>query len=271
MRFTRQVVTDLDVDLQAYTKLAQAAQQQKRFSPDLTGWPTYAAVVGSGMALATAAGADIMYSGVQNISASVPPALANAFAVAPINLDGVGGVEFRLAVEHDFGNTTQAARLDQIGVGNPAAVLLNGSAHLRKLASGAIISNGAPGGFGSGHRALRIFDTSFNGFSGTWPAGMTGFAGFRFNISGNQHYGWIRLRWEDLGGISGGPDGLTAIDWAYNTVPNELITAGAMPSVDPDPTSVPEPSTLLLGALAAGATSVLTWRRRVAAKTQPTQ
>jgi len=63
-------------------------------------------------------------------------------------------------------------------------------------------------------------------------------------------YGWIRLRWDpDSLGL---PLTLKALDWAYNTNLNRPIHVG----------SVPEPGTLSLTLLAAGAVGVLAWRKR---------
>ncbi len=92
---------------------------------------------------------------------------------------------------------------------------------------------------------------------GDFNKGRTGFAGFRFrtgSLSGMPlyHYGWIRLRWDDfLVAYQDFPQIETVIDWAYNTTSNAPIHIG----------TVPEPSTLVLALMAAGAAGVQAWRR----------
>jgi hypothetical protein len=85
--------------------------------------------------------------------------------------------------------------------------------------------------------------------SGLWVAGHTAFAG----IHNGPEFGWIRLVYSD--NAQGYPDTITAIDWAYNT--NGPINAG-----QGAPTATPEPGSVSLLALAAGATGILALRRR---------
>ena len=67
----------------------------------------------------------------------------------------------------------------------------------------------------------------------------------------NPLYGWIR--------VNGGPTQgfpATIVDWAYEDSGGGILTGA---------TQVPEPSSLALGFLAAGAAGVAAWRRRKAA------
>ncbi|MCG8701214.1 MAG: hypothetical protein MI922_24385 [Bacteroidales bacterium] len=45
--------------------------------------------------------------------------------------------------------------------------------------------------------------------------------GYRFDIDGKIHYGWLRID------INKAKKSVTIVDWAYNSNPNEGITAGA--------------------------------------------
>jgi hypothetical protein len=74
-------------------------------------------------------------------------------------------------------------------------------------------------------------------------SGFTGFVGIEFEISGNTHYGWLRMTLH--------PDTGAAIlrDYAYESEPGVGIIAGA----------IPEPSTILLAGLGGLA---LLWRAR---------
>ena len=102
-----------------------------------------------------------------------------------------------------------------------------------------------PGVLVDGSSSLGTWQTMTPEFTGT-----TAFMGVKFFDSANDPlYGWIR--------ITGGPDNAipaTIVDWAY-----ENSGAGIMTGV------VPEPNSLALGCLAAGAAGLAAWRRRKAA------
>ena len=71
-------------------------------------------------------------------------------------------------------------------------------------------------------------------FPATGPfAGVDGYLGIRFYIGSALHYGWMRLDFDN--GFPNVPQGFLT-EWAYNSVPDQPIAAGA----------VPEPSTLAL-------------------------
>ncbi len=78
----------------------------------------------------------------------------------------------------------------------------------------------------------------------------TAFMGVQFRDANNDVlYGWIR--------ITGGPTQgfpATVVDWAYENSGAGILTG-----------AVPEPSSLALGCLAAGATGLAAWRKRKAA------
>ena len=68
-----------------------------------------------------------------------------------------------------------------------------------------------------------------------WGGGVTdGYLGIKFAISGNLHYGWIRM---DV------PDStieMTIKDWAYNSTPNATIMVGDTGTPPIDTTSIKE-------------------------------
>ena len=134
-------------------------------------WPVYAAAAGSGLAMATAAGADIIYSGPQNLSASIK-GTGNSTNGVNINIDGKGN-NFFLGVSNQ--------KIGAFGVREAVAFLQGGAPHhsvltpftyqLANLAFGAKISRGG-GAFGAVWTALceRVLwgGRAFRG----WPSGV---------------------------------------------------------------------------------------------------
>jgi hypothetical protein len=101
-------------------------------------------------------------------------------------------------------------------------------------------------------------------FEGPWANGGKGvknrYLGFKFQINGRIHFGWARLN------VSF-DRGFTALltGYAYETIPDKSIIAGATKGPDAEPAAslnppTPEPATL--GALAMGAPGLSIWRRK---------
>lgn len=91
------------------------------------------------------------------------------------------------------------------------------------------------------------------------------FLGVRFLINGNTHYGWIRLT------VTTDPRGLSATitGYAYETVPNKRITAGAGASPASETkvsNSTQRPDAVSLGMLALGADGLTLWRREATSR-----
>jgi hypothetical protein len=114
----------------------------------------------------------------------------------------------------------------------------------------------------------RITD-SFSHFlqwDGQWANGGKGlnnrYAGVKFMINGEVHYGWIRV---SMNTATDGTFNTTMTGYAYETIPNKPILAGATKDSDEEKSSAAvetpasEPATL--GALALGAPGLSIWRR----------
>jgi MYXO-CTERM domain-containing protein len=214
---------------------------------------TYAAAIGSALALATNANADIVYSGYQGITF---PFLSAASWQVPLN---VGGARFTMDLYaviglfsfHNGYGVIQYGRAFSLGSAPPASVgslmlAPSGPYHTaRRLNAGAVISSGAV--FGK----TGLLRMEFHGDAyGQWMPGQPGIAGIRFLSSDGYHYGWIRFLLTD--NQFGVPNDITAIDWAYQTVAGDPVNAGATPEPDGKP----------LALLALGAAGILAWRRR---------
>jgi hypothetical protein len=136
-------------------------------------------------------------------------------------------------------------------------MMRNVSANPKRLASGAVISNGQSFNNGGALHARSVVAGAARS-KGTWPKSGTGFAGVKFKSNGQTFFGWIRLEWQDTTN-QGFPNKLTAIDWAYNDVAGAPINAG---QGIPTTTTTPEPSSMALALMAAGCVGVLAWRKR---------
>lgn len=116
--------------------------------------------------------------------------------------------------------------------------------------------------FSNGIGSFNLWDTyggiAFPAAGFQWlDDGTTNFIGFRANIGGNTHFGWVRVRMDPWQAGIGAPVGnppvatgavpITLIDMAWESTPNASILAG----------QVPEPATAAaLGLLALGAAGV---------------
>jgi len=96
-----------------------------------------------------------------------------------------------------------------------------------------------------------------SGFEGPFANTGNKFMGFKFNISGETHYGWALLNART--GVQDGRTGIqtTLLGYAYDTVANEAIHAGQMRAEAPRFSRAPE-----AGTLAALALGWPVWRRQ---------
>ena len=101
------------------------------------------------------------------------------------------------------------------------------------LDSGSVISSGQAtwnnNGFGSSSfQSLNWTSTYYGALynDGNFVDVTDKFIGLRFNISGQTHYGWVRLD------VSADASVWTVKDYAYNTTPGEAINAGQTLSID---------------------------------------
>lgn len=146
-------------------------------------------------------------------------------------------------------------------LGNGANPVGTGSAltYVSKLASGTTVgpaSTFIAGGTAFAYPLLAYIDpTNVYALPGTqWEGGVTdGFVGIRLAVSGQFHYGWLRL---NIGpGASTPSYASTLVDFAWDDTPNTPIATGA---------GIPEPTSIgALAALAAGAAGIRS-RRKVA-------
>lgn len=120
------------------------------------------------------------------------------------------------------------------------------------MMSGSDIVSNLPQGFTIS--SSNTFSPLLNGTStttaavGAWTLNARNYVGYRFvGADTSTHYGWLSM---DVGATMGVR---TIMQVSYNSVANAAITISA---------AVPEPSTVVMGLLAGGATGVIAWRRR---------
>jgi hypothetical protein len=111
--------------------------------------------------------------------------------------------------------------------------VFNGANHVAALGEGVMVD---------GSSSLGTWQTMYPEYTS-----VTAFMGVRFfDAADDPLFGWIRI----TGGASSGIPA-TIVDWAYESSGAGIATG-----------TVPEPSSLALGCLAAGAMGLAAWRRR---------
>jgi hypothetical protein len=231
---------------------ASGAALKRRFEK----WPVYAAVTGAAMATATNASASIIYSGLLDETISVASHLTNnrgyGHEVIPFkNTAGHSIAGFSIGVSH---GSYAADKFGDVELyGNGVVNFLLKSNFAKHLSSGAKISGA---GFVAGNHGVfdRFVSARLHQTYGWAKTGKTqGFVGFEIeSVNGHaKDYGWVKLAFSLNG--NGYPDGVTVISWAYQNN-GVAIQAG-------DTGIAPEPSTMALAILAAGAAGVAALRR----------
>lgn len=126
--------------------------------------------------------------------------------------------------------------------------------YARSYAAGATVAPGNPAFSNAGVTVMILGSlyagNFYGGFAGGGNLGQSRFLGFRFDIGGQTHYGYLEAR-VNANGSSGTIDFLSA---AFNNTPNTGIITGA--------TAVPEPGTTLAALAAGGLTALQIARRR---------
>lgn len=166
----------------------------------------------------------------------------------PLFLDVDNDGTMDLLFDYDSGCVGNCQTIATLGALNGEILMANAN-DVTRLSTGMIVGPGTST-FGSG--GLLATDR-FAGFppvtffeDGLWDNDSTAFAGFRFLNASGVHYGWVRARIEETS------NQITIFDYAYESLADTRITAGA----------VPEPATLGLVLLAAGAAATLRRARR---------
>ena len=135
---------------------------------------------------------------------------------------------------------TSTTSINWVAAATPSGqVIMSGSSIVSSLPQGFTISSSSI--FGN-------TASTTNAAVGAWTLNARNYVGYRFvGADTFTHYGWLSM---DVGATMGVRK---IMQVSYNSVANAAITI---------PAAVPEPSTVVMGLLAGGATGVIAWRRR---------
>jgi len=202
-----------------------------------------------------------------------------------IDLNGDGIVDFILT-EHAYKDgsfaTFQQVALEAAN-GNqvvcPSSFCISGESIVAVLNAGSLIGpNIQPRGFFGGRVPLAFEVDPFNInsspiYSGEWVRERNRYAGLKFKINGEYHYGWARLSVQFHGGTREQRTWVAQLTgFAYETVAAKPIAAGATKEQDDDndAVSLTAPKIQLneraedasLASLALGADGIALWRKK---------
>jgi len=217
-------------------------KQKRRFDKQLI---AYSAAAGAALAVAVPIQASIIHT-------NIPDVLIPQGFQWGLDLNTSGSPEFMIQCLGTAGTTVPYDVCRFVSTNNGSGALIGSTGgfyrYVAQLNTGDPISGGQNiQTSGAGPRLA----SNWNGVSyGLWTGGVSEkFAGLRFNIVPspaitNTHYGWVKLSVDfDLTSI-------TVHSYAYESTPDTLIPAGA----------IPEAGSLAL--LAAGAVGVLAMRKK---------
>jgi hypothetical protein len=229
----------------------------------------YAAAGAAGLAaVALPATGEVVYT------ASNTPIFANQGATN-LDLNGDGIVDFTF---NNFGtNNSRGGTYSVFLAAHPAqpsnqifSFVSNGKVTAAALDDGFKIGPG--GKFQSNPNGLNLFGYSNRGrgsYGGDWGKIEYGYVGLKFMINGEVHYGWARIKYPDPGDHTRP----SIFGYAYETVANQLIVAGATSGTDRNSAPVPvaahaaNGANLTLGLLATGAPGIDILRKHGLAQT----
>ncbi len=180
-------------------------------------------------AMSGTADAEVIYSGIQDISIS-------QFGALNLNLDGDAYSDVLLK-NYVFGGNYQGLTVNYIP--GKAVGFNAGFNYTSALAAGTLIDAAATS-TGSFAQSMAYANNPNSQFDNVTDA----YIGLEFPIAGQSHFGWIRVS------INNAAATFIVHDWGYESDPGVGIAAGA----------TPEPGTL--GMLAAGAAGLACMRRR---------
>jgi hypothetical protein len=229
-------------------KIAKLAES---FHQRLNAYALAASAAGVGaLALTQSAEAKIIYTQTHVVIGT------NHIYELDLNHDGIA--DFKID-NHSFFTDTIVATLSAVPAQANNAVVgrqlqIGSPYYAYALARGAAIGPKQP--FAGGWMAWS--DGANRG--GRWVNTRSRYLGLKFRVKGKIHYGWARLNVT----VGNSRISATLTGYAYETIPNQPIIAGATKGTEEGPDTaltMPTPDPATLGALALGAPGLSIWRR----------
>jgi hypothetical protein len=245
----------LDSRLSGYSAGAKLAAAASRLRSRTGNWPVYAAAAGSALAMTTSASASII-SGVYN----GPSPDGGVSVRTTLNTTGVlpSGPQLLLRAVKGTGSVYGPFAALSVQAFSPLSIFAGGpfGLYVKNFSRSAPISSAA-GVLTQGAKVVASATLNSGVELGSFLPGEPGYAGFAINsLGGNRNYGWLKLEFLTDPNTQL-PQILEALAWGLETTPNAAIKAG-----DTGPAPTPEPGTMALSILAAGAAGVAALRRR---------
>jgi hypothetical protein len=223
-----------------------------------------AAAFGAVFTLPVAVDAAVVYSGVQNINVTLPgsqrwasinSAAGVDAATAPLDLNFDAVDDFQMVVRQSaFNSSSRDGTASLYGLGGNQFVIGGSEGFgVQNLSQSNIVNGQQTFGSEGILREVEIFEGATY-VNGQFANGVSGYVGVKFDIAGNDHFGWIELRVDD--GPGGFPVSITVNRWAYEGTPGVPIHVPDTFSAE-----VPEANPGLV-LLAAGGTGLVAWRLR---------
>ncbi len=220
---SKQACSTLDQQVSDYLLTASGHLKESKAGIDVRQAAAYGAAASSALVMMSQAEASVVHNAAGTLSPPVTVAkttFSSGTSYVNFDINGDSTNDFAL-----FGYYYTSSDSSYFGAGINGTVSGNnnsvlGSGNVRKLSYGNNIGPTNTSWQTASGTARKVFYNSGSGTSG-WSGnnGETGFAGVRFKIGGNTHYGWIKLQLNAAGS-------LTATEWAYESCPDTPINAG---------------------------------------------
>lgn len=196
----------------------------------------YSAMAAAIMAHGYDVNAEVVYTDFEDVTLEVGDAY-------DLDLDGDGVLDFNFAVDSKTGPYGTWSYGTAFGIGGTQNQVIGYTGtyynYGSNLNAGDEIGPDGPW-ISDAVLASNFYDYPF----GAFPGAGEGYIGVQFEISGNLHYGWVRLE-ADINDLF-----ITLMDMAYENVAETAIEAGATTS----PVAIPEISASLVNVYSFGST-----------------
>jgi len=166
----------------------------------------------TGGAIAPAAGAAVVYSGLQNLT------VAWTGSATSVNFDVNGG-----GADFSFGwDSSNDAVIDGIGPTNAVLLSVSNTLLAQRVSAGTTLTGA--GTWDDGEKDLASYSAGGAWEGGDWTAGSTGYAALKMTVGPSTYLGWARFT---VPTSAGAGQQITLVDWAYESTAGQSILVPA--------------------------------------------